>query len=214
MLADLVQREGVRPLHKGAVAALIDHSSRLISDTERLTLYLQPLIDLIHEADVYAAQSNKDVINAAHINKAITSQLHRASYISERARDMVDRDYIHIETKGKKVGQINGLTVWHYNGQDFGEPVRITARVRRGNGQIVHIHREIDMSGEYHARGAYTLIGYLQGQFATDRPLSLDASISFEQQYSLRRWGQCVVCGALRAFIRYRRNAHSTEAWP
>ena len=200
LLADLVEREGVRPLHRGAVAALIDHSSRLISDTERLTLYLQPLIDLIHEADVYAAQSGKDVINADHITKAITSQLHRASYISERARDMVERDYIHIETKGKKIGQINGLTVWHYSGQDFGEPVRITARVRRGDGQIVHIHREIEMSGEYHARGAYTLIGYLQGQFATDRPLSLDASISFEQQYSYVD-GDSASCAELYALL-------------
>ncbi len=175
---------GLRPFHKTAVARVIDHSSRLAQHREKLTTRLMDVADTVTEANYWAGVSQADTVTGEHVKQAVEQRRYRSSLTEDRMQELIREGVIRISTDGEAVGQVNGLAVISLGDFSFGKPSRITARVALGRGQLVNIERETKLSGKIHDKGFMTLAGYLQGKYGYDKPLSLRASISFEQSYS------------------------------
>jgi len=183
VVAGYAAKEDLKPMSAPAVAALLDHAVRLADDSKKLTLELGALTDVMREADFYAASQKRDLISGADINKAIQQAEHRTARIKERMQEAVARKTIQIDTTGEVVGQINGLAVVGMGKTHFGRPSRITARARMGTGKLVDIEREVELGGPLHSKGVLILGGYLASHYALDVPMSLHASLVFEQSY-------------------------------
>jgi predicted ATP-dependent protease len=165
------------------VAKVIEYSSRIVSDQERMSTRFAQIKDLIEEANYWASRENAPYISASHVKKAIDEKLFRHDLIDARVRDMINRGSIMIDTKGEVVGQLNGLSVYSMGDSMFGRPSRITARTFLGRGGVINIERESQLSGPIHNKGVMILSGYLGAKYAQDKPLSLSASLCFEQSY-------------------------------
>ena len=139
--------------------------------------------DLLKEADYCAQLEKHRIITASDIQSALDAQVRRVDRIPHRMREMIVRETILIDTDGAKVGQINGLAVYDMGNHAFGKPSRITARVRMGNGEVVDIERRVDLGGPLHSKGVLILSAFLGARYAADHPLSLSASLVFEQSY-------------------------------
>ncbi len=183
MVAGFAAEEELRPLTAAAVAALLDQAMRLAGDSTKLTLELVTLTDVIREADFYAQSQKRTLISADDINHAIQQSVVRASRVKERMQEAVTRKTILIATQGRAVGQINGLAVVSAGKEHFGRPSRITARVRVGAGKLVDIEREVELGGPLHSKGVLILSSFLASHYALDVPMSLHASLVFEQSY-------------------------------
>jgi predicted ATP-dependent protease len=183
LVASLARKHQLRPLDRYAVARVIEHSVRLVDDSERLSSHMRTLIDLIQQADYWAGEKDHDQIARDDVQTAIDAQIHRADRIQQRLQDEVTRGTLMIATGGEVVGQINGLSVMLLGDQRFGHPSRITARARMGKGQVVDIEREVELGGPIHSKGVYILSGFISGRYVPDYPLSLSASLVFEQSY-------------------------------
>jgi lon-related putative ATP-dependent protease len=183
IVAGYATRENLRPLTAAAVAAVLDFAVRRAADAKKLTLELGALTDVMREADFYAAQQKRDLISDNDIKEAVQQAEHRASRIKERMQEAIDRETILIDVKGSAVGQVNGLSVVGIGTHYFGRPSRITARVRMGTGKLIDIEREVELGGPLHSKGVLILGGYLTSRYALDVPMSLHASLVFEQSY-------------------------------
>ncbi len=183
IIAGVVTREKLRPLDQSAVARVIEQAARLADDSGKLTLQVEQVRDLVTEADHLAHQSRRDTIGRQDIDSAITARVRRHSRIREHGQEMILRDVALIDTTGSAVGQINGLSVMSLGGYAFGRPARITCRVRPGGGKIVDIEREVELGGPLHSKGVLILSGFLAGRYALDAPMSVYASLVFEQSY-------------------------------
>lgn len=183
LIGTLARKENLRHFDRSAVARVIERSGRMVSDTEKLSTHMQSVADLMREADYWAGEMNDDIVKGEHVLKAIESQIRRANRIEERMREAILRDTIFIDTTGEKVGQINGLSVLMLGNYAFGRPSRITARVRMGKGEVIDIERQVELGGPLHSKGVLILASYLGSSYASDRPLSLSASLVFEQSY-------------------------------
>jgi lon-related putative ATP-dependent protease len=183
LLASIARKEELRPLDRYAVGAVIDHAARLVSDSERLTAQLQAIVDLLQEANFWAAEVGADLITVEHVRQAIDAQIFRLDRVARLMQDEVLRKTIHIETDGEAIGQINGLSVLQLGNYAFGQPSRITATVRMGRGDVVNIEREVNLSGPIHAKGVLILVSLLNARYAAEQPLALSASLVFEQSY-------------------------------
>ncbi len=183
VIATVAQREDLHPFESSAVARIIEQSSRMVSDTERLSTRIQAIVDLMEEADYWATQAGATVIRADHVQQAIDAQIYRTDRIRERMQEAVLRETILIDTAGEVIGQINGLSVVQMGSYAYGQPSRITANVHMGSGDVVNIEREVEMSGPIHSKGVLILASLLRSRYALERPLSLSASIVFEQSY-------------------------------
>ena len=183
IVAGYAHKENLRPLTADAVAALLDHAVRLADDTKKLTLGLGALTDVMREADFYAGRHTHDLISDDDIRAAIHQAELRASRIKERMQEAVTRNTILIDTDGRTVGQVNGLSVVGIGTHHFGRPSRITARVRMGTGKLIDIEREVELGGPLHSKGVLILGSYLASHYALDVPVSLQASLVFEQSY-------------------------------
>lgn len=183
LIATMIEDESLRPFAPGAVAHVMERSTRLVSDTEKLSGKIDRVRDLVQQAHYWAGQANADVVTDAHVQQAVDAQVRRAGRMRERIQESIERDTIYIDTDGTAVGQINGLSYLKLGGFSFGKPNRITARVRLGEGEIVDIEREAALSGPIHSKGMLILSGFLKGRYAQDHPLSLSASLVFEQSY-------------------------------
>jgi predicted ATP-dependent protease len=181
LIASIATGTGRKPLDPGGVARVIEHAARLADDANKLTLLVESIEDLVAEASYCA--SGRDVATRADVEQAIAQQRRRASRVEERGREMILRDIALIETSGSRVGQINGLSVLALAGYSFGRPTRITARVRPGSGRIVDIEREVELGGPIHSKGVLVMGGFLAGRYALELPMSLYASLVFEQSY-------------------------------
>ncbi len=184
LLATFARREDLRSLDPGAVARAVEHASRRAGDSEKLHVHAESLADLLREADHIAGEAEAETVSATHIQEAIDAWIRRASRIRERVQEDIRRGIVLIDTKGETVGQVNGLSVLELGGYAFGRPNRITARVRLGNGSVVDIEKEVALGGPLHSKGVLILAGFLGQRFASERPLSLAASLVFEQSYS------------------------------
>jgi predicted ATP-dependent protease len=167
----------------GGVARLLDEATRLADDSQKLSLRLGALSDLVREADHYATGRGSDQIEDSDIERAVVEKDRRASRIRDRMQEAITRRTVLIDTDGAKAGQINGLSVIGLGEYRFGRPSRITARARMGTGKLVDIEREVELGGPLHSKGVMILAGYLTSTYALDAPFSLHASLVFEQSY-------------------------------
>jgi lon-related putative ATP-dependent protease len=183
MIAAIAREHDLRPLSRDAVALVIEQSARMADDAERLSLEVSRVTDLLREANYWAAQNDHGVLDAADIRKAIEAAEHRVDRIRERAQESITRDIMLIDTDGAKSGQVNGLAVSDLGNFRFGRPTRISARIGLGAGKVVDIEREVELGGPLHSKGVLILSGFLTAMFGTRMPLSLSASLVFEQSY-------------------------------
>jgi len=171
------------PLTNKAVALLIEEGSRWVEDQERLSTQLGRLSDLAVEACYWAKKENSPLTDRIHLQRAIISRQRRQSLLADKLDQMIYQGTTMIDTVNATVGQVNGLTLLHQGDYSFGKPVRITARTSPGWTGVVDLEREIGESGPSHSKGVLILSGYLAGRFAQNYPLSLAASLCFEQMY-------------------------------
>jgi len=185
LVADLVHRHELPEFDRSAVSRVIEHSVRLADDNEKLSTHMRAVTDLLHESAYWARRDgNGDTVTAANVQQAIDSKVYRSDRIRERIQEEIRRGTILIDTEREHIGQINGLSVIDLGGFRFGRPSRITARTRIGKGQVVDIEREVEMGGPVHSKGVLILSHFLGARFALNQPLSLSASLVFEQSYS------------------------------
>ena len=184
LIGGLCRRHELLPLDRDAVARVIEQAARMTGDAEKLTLLVDQLHELLAEAGYWAAKGGRAATTRADVQMALDQQLHRAARIHERHREMILRDIALVQTTGRAVGQINGLSVTSMGGVSFGGPARITCRVRPGSGRVVDIEREVKLGGPSHTKGVLILTGFLAGRYALDTPMSLYASLVFEQSYN------------------------------
>lgn len=177
------QAEGLLPFHKNALAALIDLSSRISDEKNKLTAKFNELVEIIYEADGWARAENKKIVDKKDIEKAIDKKRYRNNIYEERIVEMIQEDTLMIDTHGEKVGEINGLSVIDLGQYAFGRPSKITANTFFGKDGIINIEKEVEQSGSIHDKGVLILTGYLGEKYAQDIQLSLTASITFEQSY-------------------------------
>ena len=183
LIGTLARREGLRPFDRDGVARVIEHLSRLASDAEKLSTHLRETADLLREADYWADEYENGVVSAAEVQKAIDAKTYRSDRPRERIQEEILRNTILIDTEESRAGQVNGLSVTQLGGFSFGHPSRITARARMGKGEVVGIDREVELSGPIHSKGVLILSSFLGARYAGERPLSLSASLVFEQSY-------------------------------
>lgn len=183
LIGSLSKKKKLRSLNKQAVAKVIEYSSRLAEDSEKLTAHIASIGDLLREADYWARKSKANQIGKNHIEQAIDAQIYRSDRIKQAMLEQIDKGTILMDVEGSRVGQINGLVVYNFSRTSFGKPARITTQVRIGKGEFINIEREVEMSGPIHTKGVLILSSLLANRFAKDRPLSLSASIVFEQSY-------------------------------
>ncbi|HEY78614.1 MAG TPA: AAA family ATPase [Dehalococcoidia bacterium] len=172
-----------RHFDPSGVAKVIEYSARIVADQERLSSRFAQIKDWIEEANYWASRDNAKYISASHVQKAIEERLFRHNLLDERIRDMINRGTIMIDAEGAVVGQVNGLSVYTLGDIAFGKPSRITAKTFLGRGGVINIERESQLSGPIHNKGVMILSGYLGWKYAQDKPLSLSASLCFEQSY-------------------------------
>jgi lon-related putative ATP-dependent protease len=183
LVATLVRREKLRPFERGAVARVIEHSARRAEDAHKLSTHMQSLVDLVREADYWAGQAPGEKVTRDDVERAIAAQIRRADRLRERSHEAILRDILHIDTGGERVGQVNGLSVFQLGDFRFAQPSRITANTRLGDGQLVDIQREVKLGGSIHSKGVLILSSFLASRYAAEQPLSLSASLVFEQTY-------------------------------
>jgi lon-related putative ATP-dependent protease len=184
LIASAVRQEGLRPFDREAVARVIERSARMVGDGERLSLHMQSITDLLQESDYWAGRNGNGKVTGSDVERAVDAWIYRSDRIRQRMQEEIKRGTILIDTEGEKVGQVNGLSVIQLGGFAFGRPSRITARVRLGKGEVVDIEREVEMGGPIHSKGVLILTGFLGARYAMEQPLSLSASLVFEQSYS------------------------------
>jgi predicted ATP-dependent protease len=183
MVAGLARREGLRPLQAAAVARAVEHGARMSGDTRKLSLELGTLVDLLQEADHRAGAAGRPVILAEDVRGAIDAQVARADRLRELTQERLRRGLVLVDTAGAVVGQANGLAVVLLDHFTFAHPVRITARVRLGEGEVIDVEREVELAGPLHAKGVLILEGFLGQRYAPGLPLSLHATLVCEQSY-------------------------------
>jgi len=183
-VATIARREGMLSFDRGAIEQLLERSARMAGDAEKLSAQTRELTDLMLEADYWARESGNTVVSVADVQRAIDARIYRVDRVRERVHEAILRDMVLIATDGAEVGQINGLSVAMLGNYAFGQPSLITALIHAGKGQVVDIEREVDLGGPLHSKGVLILTGYLSGRYAADAPLSLSASLVFEQSYA------------------------------
>jgi lon-related putative ATP-dependent protease len=183
LIASLARKSQLRPLDREAVIRVVEHAARLVEDSEKLSTHLRSLDDLLKEADHWAAKVPREIITRDDIQTAIDHQIRRVDRVRERVYENIRRGTIFIDTDGAVVGQINGLSVIGLGDFTFGQPSRITATTRLGNGKILDIERESELGGAIHSKGVMILSGFLAQRYAKTRPFSVSASLVFEQSY-------------------------------
>jgi lon-related putative ATP-dependent protease len=183
-LRKLSDDEHLCPFDRTAVAALLEHGVRRAGRRGKITARFFDLADLAREASYVAKHEKATVVTGEHVRKAQEAQIDRHNLTETKIREMVEQNLLFIDTTGSRVGQVNGLSVLEIGGYAFGKPVRITAAVALGKLGIINVERESNLSGRFHDKGVQIISGYLRRTFAQDKPLSLSASVCFEQSYS------------------------------
>lgn len=185
LIASLARKEHLPPLDATAVARLIDHSARMADDAEKLSTHMHAMTDLLQEAGYRAVQNGTAVIDSDAIQATIDAQIERASRLKERLGQEIQRETILIDTASDLVGTINGLAVIDLSNIRFANPVRITATTRIGDGKVIDIEREVKLGGASHSKGVLILSSLLAARYSQNTPLSLSASLTFEQSYGI-----------------------------
>ncbi len=183
MLATIVHREQLTHFSSDAIARVIEESSRISEDSTKLSTNLQRISDLMSEADFLARQRQARLVDANDVEQAIRQRTYRLDRLRENTQEAIQRNIIHVQTDGEAIGQVNGLSVLQIGEFTFGQPARITATVRLGDGKLMDIEREAQLGGAIHSKGVMILTAFLGARYTRDWPLSFSASLVFEQSY-------------------------------
>jgi len=183
LLATIARREKLRPLSQNAVARVIEQSSRMTGDAEKLLTHLRSIKDLLTESDYWADSNGHAHITNSDVQQAIDHKTHRLDKIREKLYENIHRGTVLIDIEGRVTGQINGLSVLQLGEFSFGQPVRITATTRLGAGKVVDIERETELGGAIHSKGVLILSSFIAARYSRKAPFSIAASLVFEQSY-------------------------------
>ncbi|MBC7345979.1 MAG: AAA family ATPase [Clostridia bacterium] len=178
------RQQNLRHFDRGAVAKVVEYSSRLAEDQEKLSTRFNELVEILYEADAWAALDGARYVEARHVQQAIEEKHYRSNRVEEKIQEMFGRGELLVDTDGRVIGQVNGLSLVDLGDYVFGRPSRITAATGLGQRGVVHIERETKMSGNIHSKGVLILSGYLAAKYAQEVPLNLSASLCFEQLYT------------------------------
>ncbi|UCE58111.1 MAG: AAA family ATPase [Candidatus Bathyarchaeota archaeon] len=181
----LCGKENLKHFDAKGLAKIIEYGSRLARDQQKLSTKFGEVADIIREANFYALQDQSEYVAANHVRKALNERVYRSNLIQEKIREMIERNILLIDTDGKAVGQVNGLSVMSLGDFSFGAPSRVTASIGLGREGIIDVQREAKMAGPIHTKGVMILSGYLAENYAHDKPLSLSARLVFEQSYGM-----------------------------
>jgi ATP-dependent Lon protease len=182
-VAHVCNEEGLPHFDRSGIGRLIEFGARRAGDREKVLASHAEIADLVREAAFWARKQDLQLVSARHVDRALESRVFRANRIEEDVREMIANGTILVDIDGKKVGQVNGLSVIEIGGYAFGRPSRVTASVAMGQAGIINIERESHLSGSIHDKGVLILAGYLRNRFGQDKPLALSASLCFEQSY-------------------------------
>jgi ATP-dependent Lon protease len=182
-VASLAANESLLPFDAAAVAAVIEIGARLAGRQTKLSTRFSDIADVVREAHHWARKSGGRVVRAEHVHKSVRERILRVNLIERKLQEAFDTGQMLFDLRGKKVGQVNALTVYDVGDHVFGRPARITSQVSMGRSGIINIEREANLSGSTHDKGVLILAGYLRGMYAQDKPLTLSASLAFEQSY-------------------------------
>ncbi|MHC1742479.1 MAG: Lon protease family protein [Syntrophobacteraceae bacterium] len=185
MMSRYCGQHKLRHLDRSGAARIVEYGMEATDDRDKLTLELGDIGDLLREANYFAGLAGAELIQRQHVQEALDKRIYRSNLIEERVKELTEKDIFWIETDGYKVGQVNGLSVLMAGDHEFGRPSRLTATVSVGREGMVSIDRESKMSGNIHTKGLLTLSGFLKDRFAHNKPISLSASLSFEQSYGM-----------------------------
>jgi lon-related putative ATP-dependent protease len=185
LLGGYCREKQLMPLHKTGMARLVEYAQELAGHQQKLTLQLKEVQDVLKEANYWARTNTHEVIFGSDVDKAIDEKTYRADLPEEKLQEFIDEGMLFIETEGRVVGQMNGLSMYALGDHSFGRPSRITATISLGKEGVLAIDRESQLSGNIHNKGVLILAGYLKSRFAQNKPLTLSASLCFEQSYGL-----------------------------
>jgi len=183
MIATFIQKDKLLPFDRAAVQRVIERNSRIIGDAGRLSARIEAIRDLLREAHYWARHAGQEVVHDEHVERAIEAQGYRSDRVRERIGEEIQRGTILIETDGARIGQVNALSVFAFGDFLFGRPSKVTARTRAGRGEFIDIERAVTLGEPIHSKGVLILRGFLAGRYARNLPLSLSASLVFEQSY-------------------------------
>ena len=185
MIATLARKQELRAFDRGAVARLIEHGARQAGDAGKVLTHVRSLGDLMIESNHFAGEAQREAVSAADVQRAIDAQAQRADRLRNKQLASILDGTLLIDTSGAQIGQINGLSVAMLGDFMFAQPTRITATARLGDGNVIDIAREVEMGGPIHSKGVLILSSFLAARFSHSMPLSLNASIVFEQTYGV-----------------------------
>ncbi len=183
VIARIVQTEKLAPMDASAVAAVAEEGVRIAGRNDRISIEFNRVTDYLRQACYFAKQEGADIVSSEHVKKTIDEKIYRLNLGQTYATRRIIDNVIMIDTEGRKVGQVNGLAVYQGVDYAFGLPARITTRVSAGRKGLINVERESELSGTTHTKGILIISGFIQGKFAREYPLSLSASIVFEQSY-------------------------------
>ncbi|WP_041701776.1 Lon protease family protein [Gottschalkia acidurici] len=184
-VASHCKRENLKPFDRGAIEEIIEYSSRIVEHQDKLTTQFNEILEVMYEGDAWARYMGSDIVKREDIRKAIDEKIYRNNRYEEKIQQMIKDDSLIIDTASQKIGEINGLAVIDMGEYSFGKPNKITASTFAGRDGIINIEREVNKSGSNHDKGVLILSGFMGEEFAKKKPLSLSASITFEQCYSV-----------------------------
>lgn len=180
----ITDEDKLKPFDKTGMAAVIEYGTRLAGRQKKISTRFHVIADVLRESSYWADNDKKDTVGREDVEKAIDERFERVSLIEDKIQEMIEEGTIMIDTTGKVIGQVNGLSVYNMGEVAFGKPTRITATTAVGRAGVINIEREADLSGRTHNKGVLILGGYLRGKYAQNKPFSLSASIAFEQSYA------------------------------
>jgi predicted ATP-dependent protease len=183
VLVKVISEEGLPPLDRSGLAAMLEVGVRQATGRRRLSSRFSDVCDVLREAAYMAHSDGAEAIARSHVSSAVEAQIRRHSLTEDRLHERLVEGVIHVATAGHELGQVNGLAVYDLGHHRFGKPSRITARIGLGRDGVVNIERQAGLSGPTHDKGVQILSGYLRGQFAQRTPLTMSCSITFEQSY-------------------------------
>ncbi len=180
----LCNKEKLLHVDPSGLSAVVEYGSRVVEDKDKMATLFADVANVIREANFYAVGAGSKIITRKHIEKALDEKIYRSNLVQTKLQEMVKKKVLLIETDGAKVGQVNGLSVLAMGDYEFGMPSRITASIGVGKEGIINVEREAQMSGPTHTKGVVIIGGYLNDNYAREKPLSLTAKLTFEQSYS------------------------------
>lgn len=183
-VARLAREEQLLPFTAAAVARLLEHGARIVGDRRKLPSQWDEIADLMREAALWSRRQGSAEIDRQHVENALAQRIFRLNRVEEKLRELIRDGTLLVSLDGARIGQVNGLAVANIGGYEFGRPTRVTAAVAMGAAGLINIEREARLSGQTHDKGVLIIAGYLRQMYAQDFPLTLSASLCFEQSYA------------------------------